>query len=478
LIEAVTRRRAAVDISAQLVGQILNLALGIGVTLVIVRTLGDTRFGEWSTIFALLQILGMFTNLGLQNIAIRFAAAEPELEREWLGAAVTLTAAITIPVAILSVVAMELISTSAEMRIAGLLLSCTLLTSALSSLSAVFRLRVQNHVPVAFTTANSVLWGGAAIAIGVLGGGMIPLAIAFLATSTIIQGTQGLYAMRTMPVRVRDSRRHWPVLARLGVAAGIATLLTVAYGRIDQVLVFELAPHRDEAGLYSAIYRILEQAGVAPAAVMTTLFPIISSIYSTDLQRVRRLVQFALDGLAVISLPSFAFTLAAPHQIVDALFGSGLDRAAPGLPVLMGAYVAICYGYVAGYMSVVTNLQARFVRYAVIGLVVNVLLNLLLIPRTGFHGAAWTTLATEVLVVGLELRAILRAIEMRVMTRRLSGTVLATAIAGAVTTAARLHGASLPILAALMLALYVPLLVLLRGLDFGQLRALLKRGDH
>ncbi|MHB8240618.1 MAG: flippase [Solirubrobacteraceae bacterium] len=475
----ITRRRAAADILVQLVGQVLNLTLGIFVTVVVVRTLGDTRFGEWSTILALIQIMMMFTNLGLQNIAIRFAASEPEHEREWLGASVTLTAAISVPVAILSVVVLEAIATSPQMRVASVLLSCTLLLTVLSSMNAVFRLRVQNHLGVAFTTANSVLWGGSVFAIAALGGGMVALAIAFLVTSTMVQVAQAIYATRLMPLQLRNSKARWGTLGRLGVAAGIGTLLTVTYGRIDQVLVFQLSPHRYEPGLYGAIYRLLEQAGFAPAAVMATLFPIISSSYPGDLARVRRLLQFALEGLACVSLPTFAFALAAPHQVVDSLFGSGLDRASPALPVLMAAYVVICFGYVAGYMSVVTNLQARFVRYALLGLIVNVGLNLLLVPKWGFRAAAWTTLATELVVVGLELRVILARIEMRIAAPRLTGAALASGVAGAAVFATRTAGVPLGGLVPIMIAVYLPLVVALGALDIDEVKGVFsRRGDE
>ena len=75
-------------------------------------------------------------------------------------------------------------------------------------------------------------------------------------------------------------------------------MLTLAYGRIDQVLVFQIAG-TDAAGLYGAMYRILNTAAFVPMAVMTTLFPVLSAV---ELPEMRRLVQLADrvpgDGLA------------------------------------------------------------------------------------------------------------------------------------------------------------------------------------
>ena len=61
----------------QVVGRIGNLALGVVVTAVVVRTLGSSGFGEWSTIFAITQIAANFGELGLTQVAVSHASREP-----------------------------------------------------------------------------------------------------------------------------------------------------------------------------------------------------------------------------------------------------------------------------------------------------------------------------------------------------------------------------------------------------------------
>jgi O-antigen/teichoic acid export membrane protein len=472
LTPTVTRRRAAADVFAQLGGQILNLALGVIVTLLVVRTLGTTSFGQWSTILAVTQIVALFANLGLGNVTIQRAAADPEHQQEWIGSYVSLTAAITVPLTLLSMILLLALSTSAPMRIASLVMSGTLLLNIASTVSLVFRLHVRNHVTVIFTTAKSVLWGAGVIAIHVLGGGMVALALAFLASSAVVQACESAYALRVSPIRLRGSRARWGALASVGIGVGIGTIITVAYGRIDQILVFELAPNHADAGIYGAIYRILDQAGFAPAALMTTLFPLISAAHPADPARVRRLVQFAIDNLVIVSLPVFAFSLVAARPLIDLLFGTAFQRGAPALPVLMAAYVAICFGYVAGYLAIVTVLQRKFIVYSLLGLVVNVTMNLLLIPSTGFEGAAWATLVTEALVVILQLTAAFKVIGLRPSTRRPLTIALAATLAGAAVWGLRQSNAPVLAMAALMLVLYPILLLAFGALDIRELRRL------
>jgi len=52
-------------------------------------------------------------------------------------------------------------------------------------------------------------------------------------------------------------------------------------------------------------------------------------------------------------------------------------------------------------LVILTGSQSRFVIVASLGLLLNVTLNLVLLPSYGFIAAAWATLATEVLVAGM-----------------------------------------------------------------------------
>jgi O-antigen/teichoic acid export membrane protein len=469
----VSSRRAAIDVIVQLVGQVANLALGVVVTLLIVRSLGATRYGQWATIFAMSQLFGYFTTWGLGGVAVRHATAEPEREADWIGAYATLSAAITVPVALAYAVLMQVISKSYEMRVSSLVLSLLFFAGLGSTVSTIFRLRVRNDVNIAFVTLNSLLWAGAVIAITAGSGSMIALSVAFLAIAALVQWSQALLAMRISPPRLRGSRAMWKALGRVGFTVGVGMMLTVAYARIDQLLVFELAPHSNEAGIYGAIYNVLDKAGFVPAAVMTTLFPIISAAHPGNPERVRRLVQIAIDYLAMVSLPALAFTIVAAEPLIRLLFGSAFAQGANGLPVLMAAYVAICFGYVSGNMVVATNLQRRYVNYALVGLFVNVAFNLLLIPAYGYIAAAWITLLTNVVVIFPALRAVLGAIDMRFAPGRVLRTALASAVCALLVFALRQAGVGIAGLIGAMLLSYPPALLALRVLDLGEMREVL-----
>lgn len=471
-------RRVLGDVGVQLAGQLVNVSLGIVTTVVLVRALEATRYGEWATILAVIDLVGMVGNFGLETVAIRLATQEPEREGAWVGAAASLRLAIGIPALAAFAALLVMIASDEQMLIAGLILSLGYLTSALSTLRIIFRLHVSNHVTVAFTTLNSVLWAGSVIAIAALGGGMVAFAAAFMAILLIVQGGQALVALRMIHVRWRGARKLWPRLLGIGISVGIAATLTFAYGRIDQLLVYELAPDSAEVGVYAAMYKILDNAGFVPVAVMVTLFPIMSGLYPADLPRLRRMMQTAIDYLSFVALGGLALTIVAAEPIVELLFGSEFTSGSTVLTILIAAFFPICIGNVAGNMVLAMDLQRRYIWLAVIGLALNVPLNLVLIPRYGIEAAAWVTLVTEIVVVSLSTAMVLRKIEMRLSLGRLALALVAATAAGLAVWGLRQAGAGAIVLVLAMAALYPALLIAVRALDLGQLKRLVRsRGE-
>lgn len=467
-------RRVVTDVAVQIGGQVVNIALGVVTTVIIVRALGATRYGEWATVMAAIELIATVGNFGLETVAVRLAAQEPEREGAWVGAATSLRLAIALPMLAAFVVALAAMASDHEMLVAGLVLSVLFLTAVLSTLRIVFRLHVRNHVTVAFTTANSILWAGSVIAIAALDGGMVAFALAFVAVTLAIQAALAILALRTIHVRWRGARALWPRLFGIGLSVGIAGTLTFAYGRIDQILVYELAPNQSEVGVYAAMYKILDNAGFLPMAVMVTLFPIMAGLHPADPPRLRRMMQIAIDYLTIVALGGLALTVVAAEPIVELLYGADYVSGATVLTILIAAFVPICVGNVAGNMILAMNLQRRYIWFAALGLALNVPLNLLLIPRYGIEAAAWITLLTEVAVVSLSLAMVLRRIELRLSLRRVALAVVAAGGAGLAVWGLRHVGAGAVVLVAAMTALYPALLVALGALDLGELRRLLR----
>jgi O-antigen/teichoic acid export membrane protein len=149
--------------------------------------------------------------------------------------------------------------------------------------------------------------------------------------------------------------------------------------------------------------------------------------------------------------------------------------AASALPVLMGAFVSISFGYLVGNMVVILGLQRRYLAYAIVGLIVNVVLNVALIPPFGFRAAASVTLVTEFTVMSLSMRSVLKRLELRPEWDRMRRVAIAAAAMGGAVALAQSGGLPLGVLVALGAALYIGLLFALGAVRPSDVSGFLRR---
>jgi O-antigen/teichoic acid export membrane protein len=465
-------RRATADVLVQVVARLLNLLLGVVATAVLARKLGTAGFGEWSTILLIPGLLGNLNNLGFLQVAVRRAASDQD--SRWLGALVSIRIALSVPTTLGSIAVVALVAHGTDMLVAGIIVALQGLLAGASALSSVFQLQVRNDLPMVTMTLNSVLWTTAVILVASSGSDLVVYAVALTAIATLTTALEALIAVRRVRIPIRGTRRLWSELVRTAVPLSIGSLLILAYAKIDGLIVYTISGS-SAAGLYGSVYRIVEQAGFFPLSLVVTLMPIVSRLYPSRIGDARRLLQFALDVLAMFSLPALGFTLVASRPLMELIYGSHFVAASPALPILMGAFVLICCGYALGVFTLVLGLQSRFARYALAALVVNVALNLVFVPPYGYMAAAWVTLVTEALIMTLTGRAVLGRLAQRLRFGRLLRVALAAAVSAGVTLALRELGANVIVLLVAATLAQLAALFALRALRPAELRAILRR---
>jgi O-antigen/teichoic acid export membrane protein len=470
-----TKRRAFRDVLVQVAARVGNLALGVVVTVLVVRTLGGSGYGQWLTIMSTFQLIGYFTSLGLEAAAVREAATHPERASMWVSALVATRLLLTIPVMVAGVVAVIALQTSDAMLVAGLILVAEFPFGVGSSLAVVYQLQVRNTIPMVILTVNSVLWAISVVVVAVAGGGLVALAIAFTTVSTVTAIMQAVLALRILPLTLRPPWSAIKRLVRVGAPLGVSTVLIVAYARIDQIIVFEQVGAQ-AAGFYGAAYRILEQAHFVPGAVITTIAPILAALWPADRERMLRIATLATELLAIGALGGLAFAIVGADPFMRLIFGDEFAPAADALPVLAGAFVFISFGYLVANLLLVVGLATRQIVTGLVALVFNVVGNLILVPKYGFMAAAWMTLATEAVVVGLGTVFLVRRVgTAQLSVGRLPRIVLAAAALLGGLEGVDALGGGLLALVLVALVLYPALLLALRAVSVAEVRDLAAR---
>lgn len=425
------------NVAVQFLARGLTMAMSVVTVSLTARTLDPAGYGVWNGVSSYVGLFAVLTDLGLTTAAMQRMAAEPERESEWLGALASARIALSAAAMVICIVSIPLLLTDAgSSHAVAVILTTTILSSGATTLMAVFQSRLRSGLVLSFTVLQGILWLGAVLALAASHASVVAFAIAYAALAAFIALLQVHTTRRLAHIAWRAGRSLWRPLLRVAIPLGIASIFITVYYQVDSVLLLQISGQH-EAGIYGAAYNFLGPLGFLPAAVMSSFFPVLSAVHPSDPLRVRRLVQICADLMGAISLPILAGTIALSSEIVHLLYGASYEHTAGLLPILMVAFVSICFGSLAGFLAPIVGRQWRLALYSGVGAAANVALNLALIPSYGAYGSAWATVATELLTMVLMLGTSLHALKLRLSPWRLLRTLALAATMTGVMVLAR-----------------------------------------
>ncbi len=177
----------------------------------------------------------------------------------------------------------------------------------------------------------------------------------------------------------------WPLMF-----SGIATII---YLKIDIVMLGTML-EKEQVGLYSAAVRISELFYFVPSMISATLLPaIIRSSQRGELEFKQR-VQALNDVLAVYSIFSVVFLFFGASLLINILFGAEYSDASLILQIHAFALFFVSAGASVNKMLIAENRTIFILISTCLGTVINISMNLYLIPRYAGVGAAIATVVS------------------------------------------------------------------------------------
>lgn len=370
--------------------------------LVLVRYLGAADYGALAAALALGALACYLVDLGTGYQALRAISQTPQRAPEHLGNALLVTA-LTLVVAVLvlnlAVWAFDYpAGARALMPVLGL---GVLLQAARAPLNACLRALGQMGKAALVDVSTAVVLG-VVCAVGIL----LRQSLIFFGWMHFCAGVGGLlvaFAL-VLPVVKPQPRLHGiaPFL-RASLPFAASNIFFVIYGQVDTVMLANMR-EATEVGIYSAAFRVVGLTSILPVAYSAALLPAAFGLGSSRTAELRRIFQNNARYLAAAALPVAlaVFLYATPIRVIlmgDDYAGAELLMRILALQVLLRfisfAPADTLYAFGRERTRVVIQGSAALV---------NVLLNLLMIPLWGAVGAALATIITEAALLILMAR--------------------------------------------------------------------------
>jgi O-antigen/teichoic acid export membrane protein len=129
----------------------------------------------------------------------------------------------------------------------------------------------------------------------------------------------------------------------------------------------------------------------------------VARLHRTQSPSLAGTLQEASRGLMWVALPIAVGATMTAGTIVAVVFGSAYAPSAPALAILIWSCVTVSANVPFAVLMLARSQDRLYMGVTVLGAFINVLLNLIVIPRFGMLGAAVTTLISEVTVLAFIL---------------------------------------------------------------------------
>jgi O-antigen/teichoic acid export membrane protein len=397
------------------------------------RKAGPHTFGTYAFALALAGfVVGAPTNFGIGTLGIRRIARDPKDAGKVVGEALGVQTIIAVVTVALLVTVVPFLSTDPELvrlipfvALYYVAYSMTVdwALQGLQQLRAVAAARLAGQVMFGIVTPLILVRGpaGAVRYSTVFAAGAIITAVAAFAMVRRVAG----------PIRVSwNLARLWD-LARKAAPLGFSLVMLQIYWSMDQVLLGLLA-NKTEVGQYAAAAKLPAVLSGFIAIWVSAVYPHASKLFTHQPDVLRRQLGSFTSLSIVAALPLAAGSAILGTDVMTGLFGPAYRPAGAPFAILMAAsaIVVVAINYTSLAMAVD---QERVFAWAVTAAsIVNVLLNLLLIPFYGPNGAAIATVVAESLVFLVCARRVVGVIgRPPLAVRRVVGAVVATAVMSA-----------------------------------------------
>lgn len=389
-------RRYAVNTSWLFAEQMLRMVAGLLVGIWVARYLGPGQFGLFSYVAAFAALFGSIAKLGLDSIVVRELVRFPEQRLAYLATAFWLKIVGATLMLCAIAIAMQFTSSDHTTKLYIFIIACGSVFQSFEVIDFYFQSKVLSkfvsickliQLFISSLIKLYLIFSGAGLFwfVMVIFVDQLTLAVT-LYLSYRYQKIDTLFGGFNRSVAENLLRDSWPLM--------LSGLVTMIYMRFDQIMIKEMLGDR-ALGIYSAATRLSEIWYFIPVLVTASVFPsIVNAKKTSEGNYIKRIINI-LKLLVWVSIAFALFTMAFGQWLIVTLYGVDFHDAGKVLLIHAFGGIFVTMGVVSGSWYLSEGLQKYVFYRTALGSIINIILNLILIPEYGVIGAAIAAVLTQ-----------------------------------------------------------------------------------
>ncbi len=389
-------KNTGVLFASRVIGRVLSFIYVI----YMVRYLGPSNFGVLAFALAFTAIFGVIADFGLQPLIVREVARDKSLAIKYLANVSVIKIILVIFTLALIALTINLLGYPEQtIRVVYLVA----LSVAFNTFTQTFYAIFQAYEKMEYQSLGQILYGvlmlgGVFVAIkynfDVAGFALLYLfaSICMLGYNFIILKWKVLQEFRLRMVEVDWS--FWKSTIKEALPFGLALTFMMIFYWIDSVML-SLMKGNTVVGWYNAAYRMVLILLFIPQSFIAAIYPVMSKFYVSSQDSLRLFLEKSFKYLTMLGIPIGVGTTLLAKRFILLIFGTEYLNSVLPLQILVWSSVFIFMSQPFGNLLNSINKQAIITKVTAICVGVNVVSNLILIPKYSLIGASIATVLTQ-----------------------------------------------------------------------------------
>jgi len=372
---------------------------------IVARVVGVEGAGKYFLAVSLTTMFSIFVDLGLANVLVREVAKFPEKAKSLLGNVLGLKVILAALTVVAVLITARLLDYNEDTT---LMITIATAVMVLDSVHLVLYAAMRGFQNLRYEAIGVVTGQVIIITSGttfmLLGFPIHFLVVALLCGSTwnVIWGVLSLRRNFNLWPTFQLNRTVIKFFWGVTIPFALAGIFSRVYSYIDSVMLSKMISE-SSVGIYGVAYKIAFAFQFMPMAFAAAVYPAMSEYYIKDKDKLGQLLTVSMVYLLLIVVPLAVGVATLARPFILLLYGEDFIGSVTPLQLLMFSLIFAFLYWPAGSLLNACDRQAKNTFAMGITMVVNIILNVILIPRYGPVGAAIAALVGNFVLWGTAL---------------------------------------------------------------------------
>lgn len=380
----------------QISGKIISVAFGVFTVLLLTRYLGTSGYGNFTLAFTYVSFFAAIADFGLQLAMVKELSQKNHGKKE-LGTFLLLKVSLVALSTLLASILLFTFPYPYEIKI-GILIA--IIAVAISGISSFGNVILQSKIRLDLITVVDLITKIITVTL-IIFFVYLRLNYYFIVFSVLLGNLVGaviiFILIKDSVYFLYDFRLAKKILL-ISLPIGISSFLSLAYFKVDTIMLSVMKSSND-VGLYSIAYKILENLLLLWGFYMASVYPLLAILKgNSDKKKLNNIIMYSFFIAVIASILIILIGMFFAPTIIDIFGGKNFHEAIPSLRILLYAIPFLFINNLFYNVLIIHKRNTSILIGMSLSLLINIILNLYFIPKSGFIGASYVTVASAALL--------------------------------------------------------------------------------